>query len=291
MHPLIIRDNENQSATTLLNLDELSHIYHDYKKSKKRLILLDYDGTLVPFTDDPQMALPSADLLQTLSLISRNTKNKVVIISNRNKENLDTWLGHLNIDLIAENNTWIKSDGCWIKNTSALNEWKLDTIHILKILSKNLLGSWIEEKDCSIIWHYRFLETDDAERVVDLIIEHLASLNIKSSLIISKESKSIEITSVDKNISTNYFIRNNIFDFMLAIGEDFSNSIEKNETNNAGIPIKVGKDNLETNYYMENRDDVIKIINLLFTNENTMEKYPFSKSNNGLCDIRGRFVT
>ena len=38
----------------------------EYQEAARRLILLDYDGTLVPFTNDPQEAYPDESLLQLL---------------------------------------------------------------------------------------------------------------------------------------------------------------------------------------------------------------------------------
>ena len=71
----------------------------DFQKAKQRLIFLDYDGTLVGFKNDPQKAKPTEDVLKELTRLTEDNRNTVVIISGRDKDTLDNWLGHLDLGL------------------------------------------------------------------------------------------------------------------------------------------------------------------------------------------------
>ena len=70
-----------------------------YHYALKRLILLDYDGTLVPFAKTAAAAVPDEELLNLLKILTDDPHNKVVIISGRDYITLEAWLGHLPVDL------------------------------------------------------------------------------------------------------------------------------------------------------------------------------------------------
>ena len=90
----------------------------------KRLVLLDYDGTLVGFQKTPGAAMPDAALLELLSKLCADPHNKVVIISGRDYHTLDAWLGHLQLDMIAEHGAWYKEEGKIWRSRRDLNfEW------------------------------------------------------------------------------------------------------------------------------------------------------------------------
>ena len=83
----------------------------DYHQSKKRLILLDYDGTLQPIVRHPEDAKPSRKILNALERLGSDKRNEVVIISGRDKPTLETWLGHLPVTLVAEHGAFLHKAG------------------------------------------------------------------------------------------------------------------------------------------------------------------------------------
>ena len=103
-----IKDLQESMATKKLDDSAIKIIKEEYKKAKSRLLFLDYDGSLIGFFPDPQDAGPDTDLIAILEKLSTDPKNRVVIISGRDKGTLDKWLGHLPIDIIAEHGVWLK---------------------------------------------------------------------------------------------------------------------------------------------------------------------------------------
>ncbi len=55
---------------------------------RRLLLLLDYDGTLVPFRDDPTSALPGEELLRLLDRLAADPDRLVVIVSGRAGDDL-----------------------------------------------------------------------------------------------------------------------------------------------------------------------------------------------------------
>src|SRR6185436_11141623 len=73
-----------------------------YVVSKSRLLLIDYDGTLVGFSPKPELAVPPDELIKTLSPLSSSERNDIFIISGRSSKSLEDWFGKYPINLIAE---------------------------------------------------------------------------------------------------------------------------------------------------------------------------------------------
>jgi len=74
-----------------------------FRNASHRLLLFDYDGTLVGFKEDPEEAFPDEEILEFLYRLISDNKNYVVIISGRDKATLEKWFGNLNIVLGLSN--------------------------------------------------------------------------------------------------------------------------------------------------------------------------------------------
>ena len=73
------------------------------------LLLLDYDGTLVPFAATPDLARPDPGLVTLLGAVSARPDTEVHVVSGRAREALDHWLGHLPVWLHAEHGFWSRA--------------------------------------------------------------------------------------------------------------------------------------------------------------------------------------
>jgi trehalose 6-phosphate synthase/phosphatase len=71
-----------------------------FSSQARRLLLLDYDGTLVGFTGRAEGAKPDADLFELLSALADDPGNKVVVISGRDHATLEGWIGETGVDLV-----------------------------------------------------------------------------------------------------------------------------------------------------------------------------------------------
>ena len=85
----------------------MQEIQHQYLHAKKRLILLDYDGTLVPFQKRPEDASYST-IAGYIAETDRRPLNHVVINSGRDHFTLEKWLGALPLPLQPNMGPFIK---------------------------------------------------------------------------------------------------------------------------------------------------------------------------------------
>lgn len=81
-----------------------------YRQSKKRLFMFDYDGTLTPIVKDPAAAIPSDRVIRTLKTLAADPANAVWIISGRDQAFLDEWMGHIpELGLSAEHGSFMRN--------------------------------------------------------------------------------------------------------------------------------------------------------------------------------------
>jgi trehalose 6-phosphate synthase/phosphatase len=252
--------------TNLLNEKRQGNLLSDYKKAKKRLILLDYDGTLMGFQNDPKSVIPDQDLLDTLKKLAAEEGNKVVIISGRDRNTLDDWLGHLGLDMAAEHGVWIKRRNEW-KVPEVSSSWKKDVRHVLESLVDRTPGSFIEEKDYSIAWHYRMIDKGLGAKRVREFRDVLLYLTANLDLQVLEGNKVVEIKNagINKGKATSYWLMKDNYDFMMAIGDDSTDEdIFKALPDNA-YTIKVGLDQTAAKFNVLGVDNVRELLSGIIT--------------------------
>ncbi|MCK9277572.1 MAG: bifunctional alpha,alpha-trehalose-phosphate synthase (UDP-forming)/trehalose-phosphatase, partial [Methanoculleus sp.] len=195
----------------------------DYAAGKDRLLLLDYDGTLVPFAAKPQKAVPGEATREVLLGLSRVPENEVVVISGRDRYTLDAWFEGMDIGLIAEHGVWVKErSGEWRMHEGLSDDWKGEIYPLLELYTDRTPGAFIEEKDYSLVWHYRRTEPMlGAQRAKDLK-DDLLHLTSNLNVGVMEGNKVIEIksTAVDKGRAALNWVSRHAWDFILAIGDD-----------------------------------------------------------------------
>jgi trehalose 6-phosphate synthase/phosphatase len=159
----LTNSKKEQEKAKSKNLDRqtLTKIQEDFNSAERRCILLDYDGTLAPFQKLPSMAVPGTELLQLLEELSADTKNFITVISGRDADTLDKWLGHLPLTLVAEHGACVRyKNEPWQQQTTQKPEWKEEIRPLLQLFVTRCAGSFIEEKRNTLAWHYRNTDPD-----------------------------------------------------------------------------------------------------------------------------------
>ncbi|MFC1538348.1 bifunctional alpha,alpha-trehalose-phosphate synthase (UDP-forming)/trehalose-phosphatase [Candidatus Latescibacterota bacterium] len=200
-------------------------IIADYTTSSNRLILLDYDGTLTPFDPNPEDAKPDSEVMSILKGLTQNIKNEVIIISGRDRNTLETWFKNIKIGLVAEHGVWIKEkNGNWELIEPLANYWKDEIRPVLEQFMDSTPGSFIEEKDYSLVWHYRKSDSELVNLRMTKIKESLSHLTKNLGIGIFEGSKVIEVKNerVNKGLAALKWIALDKFDFMLAAGDDWT---------------------------------------------------------------------
>jgi Trehalose-phosphatase/Glycosyltransferase family 20 len=114
-----------------------------YSIGRKRLLMFDYDGTLTPIVKVPNKALPPPQMLLALERLVQDPNNVVFIISGRDQDCLDTWLGHIKgLGLSAEHGSFIKyPGGKWLNLASEIDmAWKTEVAEIFNYYTERTQG-------------------------------------------------------------------------------------------------------------------------------------------------------
>jgi trehalose 6-phosphate synthase/phosphatase len=195
----------------------------EYRKSESRLLLIDYDGTLVPFSRRPEDARPDLDLLRVLQDIDDRKGTELVIISGRKRDDLESFFSELDLNLVAEHGAWIRERGTDWRQTRPLDiHWKETIRPVMDFFVDRTPGSSMEEKEHSLVWHYRGSEPDLGWiRSRELLVSLSTQTTVKE-LEIMEGSKVIEVRNagVNKGQAALHWMGRNRWDFILAIGDD-----------------------------------------------------------------------
>lgn len=281
MRSLVSKFNVNRWVNNFLTrMDEAKFLQHSfrtkhaankvsngiisrYAATQKRIIFLDYDGTLVGFKANIDDASPDQELLTLLQDFTNDPHNMVVIISGRKHQTLEKWFGHLNIGMIAEHGAWQKRHHEDWQVLPLLNaQWKSEIAGILETYNDRTPGSFIEEKSYSLVWHYRKAETGLGELRANEIVNNLRMLAADKGLQIMPGNKVVEFrnTEVNKGKAALNWMHGSEYDFILAMGDDHTDEDIFRAMPSNAITIKVGSENSEAKFYL---NDHLEVRNLL----------------------------
>ncbi len=242
-----------------LSPDMQLYVQGQYKRATKRAIFLDYDGTLVGFNVNIDLASPDQDLYQLLRQLTADPANEVVMISGRKHETLSQWLGHLKLDLIAEHGAWHKKQGARWKKLPGLNDqWKQEIYPTLDTYTDRTPGSFIEEKSYSLVWHYRKVEEGLGELRANELMNNLRYYTNDKGLQVLPGDKVIEVKNVEinKGRAAIDWLQDRPYDFVMAIGDDYTDEDIFKALPAETISIKVGSQVSAARYYLRNFHEV-----------------------------------
>jgi trehalose 6-phosphate synthase/phosphatase len=237
-----IKDRQRQFEVHRLNYTFRQQILDNYKNAKSRIIFLDYDGTLVEFNADPRKVAPDDDLKILMNRLSADPKNKIVIISGRDKDTLEDWFGNTRIDMIAEHGVWLKEGRIyWSLIDYLSDEWKKDIRPILELYVDRTPGSFIETKDFSLVWHYRKADKALGELRARELIGNLQYLITNMPIKILEGNKVIEVKNagINKGVAALRWLHEP-YDFILAAGDDLTDEDTFSVMPESSYTLKVG---------------------------------------------------
>ena len=254
-----IKKEQASLTTRHIDTEITNQIRDEYQKASSRLIFLDYDGTLIKFDENPDRARPDSDLRLLLEKLSNDEKNKVVIISGRDKNTLSHWFEPYNLDIIGEHGVWLKKNGNdWQTIDEMHSDWKAEILPVLELYVNRTPGSFIEEKDFSLVWHYRKVETGLGKLRTSEISTHLKYLASNINLQVLEGDHVVEIKSmeVNKGKAANQWLHDSSADFILSIGDDWTDEDTFKVMPDDAYTVRVGSISSAAKYNVENYKSV-----------------------------------
>jgi trehalose 6-phosphate synthase/phosphatase len=239
-----------------------------FDKATARHLFLDYDGTLVPFAKHPSKAVPSKELLSLLNKLASDPQTEVTIISGRSHLILQDWFTGLPINLVAEHGATIRyAEGEWISEREVDQSWKPLVRPILELYAQRSPGSFVEEKNHTLAWHYRNVESELGFVRSRELLDNLYHLVRNAQLQIIDGNKVIEVrvAGVDKGAAASKMIHGKSYDFILVIGDDKTDEDMFRAMDSRAITIKVGGGHTLAQYTIPSQQEVLPLLNQLLT--------------------------
>ncbi len=246
-------------------------IAKEFEKAKNKLLFLDYDGTLVPFADHPSEAQPTQEVIQVLKKLSKVKNVTLVIISGRDRDAMDLWFKGIKVAFVAEHGIWIKKkDDKWGMIKPFKNEWKKMVIPIVKTYVDRVPGSFLEEKDFALVWHYRMANPWLARMRAKELTNNLVNLTANMEVQVMRGNKVIEIknSGANKGDGALSFLDKETYDFVLAIGDDVTDEDLFKAMPEKAYTIKVGVGQSRAKYILDNHSEVLHLLDQLATGKN-----------------------
>ncbi len=237
-----------------------------YQRSSKRLLMLDYDGTLTSLMRIPSMAKPTAEVLSVLAGLAEDSCNTVVVISGRDKNTLQEWFGEFPLHLVAEHGHWQRISGeDWREQTQQSRDWKAQLRPVLELYADRLPGARVEEKDNSLAWHYRSADPEQSAIVASELTDYLVSFTANIDIQILRGHKVIEVRTagISKGTAAQHFLARDAYEFILGIGDDSTDEDMFSAMPDCAYSLKVGMANTQARFNLKNPREVLRLLESL----------------------------
>lgn len=263
----ISRASGHTSKTKLFKPELTQKILDNYRSSNNRIVIVNYDGTLVPITDKPEDARPGKELLDLLENLNQNDKTDIVIISGRGKDDLDAWLGQTPVHLTAEHGTWIREAGenDWKLFKPLSNDWKTEVLPILEMYTDRLPGSFVVDRDYSVSWHYHKADIEQSSFLSKEVNDHLMSITTNIGVQVLQGKNVIEVSNngINKGELAMHWVSRKNYDFVMAIGAGWSDEMLFYTLPSHAWTIKVGVLKTAAKHVIRKQEEVLDLLKCL----------------------------
>ena len=167
-----------------------------FSRARARVVLLDYDGTLVPFTRDPQAAAPDPGLLDLLRRLTGLSRTRVAIVSGRDAATLDAWFAGLDLVLVVEHGAQVRElGGQWTTLGGLGAEVRRRAEEAMLVFTDRLPGSFVEFKQHSVAWHWRGADAEVGALRARELADTLRSWRLGASTKVFSGKRVVEVRS------------------------------------------------------------------------------------------------
>ncbi len=234
---------------------------------KKIMFFLDYDGTLTPIVDRPDMAKISDQMRETVKQLSQ--KYPVAIVSGRMREDVQDLVGVRGLFYAGSHGFDIKGPDFEVVQPKAREVISLVKEVIQRLHSEldNIEGVIIEEKKFSVAVHYRLVESAEDFTRIDKLVKTIIDAHREDLKLLSgkKVFELLPNMEWDKGKAINWIIKNMQVDCkdtsVIYIGDDTTDEYAFSALRTRGTGILVSDQNNASlaHFKLDSPDQVKKL--------------------------------
>jgi trehalose 6-phosphate synthase/phosphatase len=242
-----------------------AEISRKFRHAKNRLVLLDYDGTLVDHTSIPGNATLPQEMTEILLKLINQKGTGLFIITGRRYDDIDRFLNHIPVNILADHGAVVKEGPDWKNHHKYDSSWKSPFLPVLESFTKKCPGSFTEDKMFSIAWHYRNADPVTGSACSRELLSTLKEIVTDNEFRVLDGNKVVEILagSAGKGKAVSKLMEGNLYDFILSIGDDATDEemFEYFADNAIAYTVKVGEGITCAKYKAENINSVASLLN------------------------------
>jgi trehalose 6-phosphate synthase/phosphatase len=142
------------------------------------------------------------------------------------------------------------------------NYWKESVQPLLEYYVDQTPRSFIEHKNFSLVWHYRKADPELGVQRAWELKDELRYLTANLNLEIMDGDKVLEIkySGINKGRAAVQKIGNENYDFIFAVGDDWTDEYTFDAMPDEAYTVKVGTKTTKANYYVKTVDDVRNLL-------------------------------
>ena len=243
------------------------------REAKNVLLLIDYDGTLTPIVEKPELAILSSETKSILQWLAENPRLTLGIISGRTMEDLRERVGINGIIYAGNHGLEIEGSGISFVNSTAKRiEPLLHSLYQeLSNALANIKGAIIEDKGLTLSLHYRLVDEVHLAELNKTFYRVTAPLSTSDKIRITKGKKVYEVRpAVDWNkgkaIALIVQKAREGKPLTIFLGDDVTDYDGFRLVNkNAGVSIYVGEETTEpvAQYFLYSPEEVHQFLGML----------------------------
>ena len=238
---------------------------NDLLDKKKILLMLDYDGTVVPIARTPAQAVLPASSKKVLDILVKDPSVRLAFISGRSLSEIKKMAGISGIFYAGNHGLEIKGPGINFVHKKA-SKLSRDLRSLFEELSKKLCaykGVLIEDKNLSISVHFRLASAADEKSIKS---EVKASVD-RNKFRLAGGKKVLEIRPKEKwnkGNAANFLADKFKSFFPVYIGDDRTDEDAFSALKNKGLTIFVGQPGKSAaHYFLKDHKEVLRFLKMI----------------------------
>jgi trehalose 6-phosphate synthase/phosphatase len=265
--------SERWSGITLASRAALEELIGRMREAPQLVLLLDYDGSLVPFAAIPELAKPDADLLGLLRALAARPRIETHIVSGRKREDIEAWFGDLPLHLHAEHGLWSRAPGPGQEGHALQPDvgWKERVLPILLEYADRTPGALVEDKPAGLAWHYRMADPEYGISQANELRKHLTELLSNTPAEILAGHKVIELRphGINKGSLVRPIVERMPEALIVAIGDDATDEEMFAALPESAVSVRVGAGDSRAGFRVRGVPEVRALLQALLAEKGT----------------------
>jgi len=230
-------------------IDGIPSFWDELRLAQRKVLALDYDGTLAPFREERMEAFPLEGVTDCLEKISRARDTMLVIISGRPVSEILELIGDIGVTIVGSHGWEIRTADESHRQTLPSLEQKRMLEEAERAVATLGLGDRAERKLASVAVHTRGMPKTNAEDIENRLMELWASSASDRHMECRRFDGGVELRSVgiDKGTILLRLLQNEPRGaFCVCIGDDETDEDAFLAIEERGYGIRVGRRDVPT---------------------------------------------